>query len=88
VRHSAACVLLLVCALMYSRDGRDWEVLDEFSSDSHCMRVRAASVDGEIQQEIGGALANQEVENPMRQQAYGRVSRRVAARYRCSCGDD
>lgn len=88
MRLSATRVLLLVCALMYSRDGNDWEVLDEFSTDSHCMRVRAASVDGEIQREIGGALASQEVGNPMRQQAYGRVSRRVAARYRCSCGDD
>jgi hypothetical protein len=88
MRHSAARMLLLVCALMYSRDGSEWDVLDEFASESHCMRVRAASVEGEVQEEIGGALANQEAENPMRQQAYGRASRRVAARYRCSCGDD
>jgi hypothetical protein len=81
-------MLLLVCALMYSRDGDDWHALDEFDSDSHCMRVRSASVDAETQQEIGGALASQEVDNPMRQQAYGRASRRVAARYRCSCGSD
>ena len=88
MRHSAARVLLLVCALMYSRDGDEWDVLDEFDSESHCTRVRAGSIDGEIQQEIGGALASQEVDNPMRQQAAARASRRVAARYRCSCGDD
>jgi hypothetical protein len=81
-------MLLVVCALMYSRDGDDWSVLDEFASDSHCMRVRSASVDAETQQEIGGALASQEVDNPMRRLAYGRASRRVAARYRCSCGSD
>ena len=81
-------MLLLVCALMYSRDGNDWRELDEFASDSHCMRVRSASVDGETQEEIGGALASQPVDNPLRQQAYGRASRRVAARYRCRCGSD
>ena len=88
MRHSAARVLLLVCALMYSRDGDEWDVLEEFDSESHCMRVRAGSIDGEIQQEIGGALASLEVDNPMRQHATARASRRVAARYRCSCGDD
>ena len=81
-------MLLLACALVYSRDGRDWNVLDEFATSSDCMRIRSASVDAETQQEIGGALASLEVENPMRQQAYGRTSRRVAARYRCSCGGD
>ena len=88
MRHSTARVLLLVCALMYSRDGDEWDVLEEFDSESHCMRVRVGSIAGEIQQEIGGALASQEVDNPMRQQAAARAARRVAARYRCSCGDD
>jgi len=88
MRLPAVRMLLLGCALMYSRDGSNWSVLDEFSSDSHCMRARSASVDAETQEEIGGALASQEIGNPMRQQAYGRASRRVAARYRCSCGDD
>ena len=88
MRHPVVRMLLLVCALMYSRDGSDWSVLDEFSTSSDCMRVRSASVDAEAQQEIGGALANQEVDNPMRQQAYGRASRRVSERYRCSCGND
>ena len=88
MRHPVVRMLLLVCALMYSRDGSDWSVLDEFDSDAHCMRVRSASVDAETQQEIGGALASQEADNPMRQLAYGRASRRVAARYRCSCGSD
>ena len=88
MRHPAVRMLLLACALVYSRDGRDWNVLDEFATSSDCMRIRSASVDAETQQEIGGALASQEVDNPMRQQAYGRASRRVNARYRCSCGND
>ena len=88
MRHPAVRMLLLTCALVYSRDGRDWNLLDEFSTSSDCMRVRSASVDAEAQQEIGGALARQEVDNPMRQQAYGRASRRVSERYRCSCGDN
>jgi hypothetical protein len=47
------------------------------------MRVREASVDRDILDEIGGALASQPADNPLRQQAYGRAARRVAARYRC-----
>jgi hypothetical protein len=73
---------------VYSRDGRDWNVLDEFSTSSDCMRVRSASIDAETQQEIGGALASQPADNPMRQAAYVRAERRVGARYRCSYTKD
>jgi hypothetical protein len=88
MRHRGAVVLLLAWALIYSRDGEDGSVLDEFGSESDCMRVRAASIDGEIQDEIGGALASQTADNPMRQQAYDRASRKVASRYRCGLSSD
>lgn len=75
-------VLVLGWALLYSRDG-DWEVLHEFPSESSCSRVRTASVEGEIQEEMGSALAGQPADNPMRQEAYRRAQRRVTGRYRC-----
>jgi hypothetical protein len=86
--HRGVRIALLAWALIYSRDGEDWSVLDEYTSETTCMRIRAASVDREIQDEIGSALASQSEDNPMRQQAYGRASRRVAARYRCSSASD
>lgn len=88
MRHRNVRMLLLAWALVYSRDGGDWEVLDEFASESHCMRVRSASVDRETQEAIGSALASQTADNPLRQQAYDRASRRVAGRYRCSYSSD
>jgi hypothetical protein len=78
-----ARALLLAWALVYSRDGEEWEPVDEYASESTCMRVRAASVDRETLDEIGGALAGQPADNPLRLEAYGRAARRVAARYRC-----
>jgi len=88
MRHSGIGILLVAWALVYSRDGDEWSVLDEFASESHCMRVRSASVGRETEDDIGGALASQPADNPMRQQAYERASRRVAARYRCSSSSD
>ena len=88
MRHRGVGILLLAWALIYSRDGNEGDVLDEFASESHCMRVRTASIEGEIQDEIGSALASQTADNPMRQQAYERASRKVASRYRCSYSSD
>ena len=88
MRFRGVCIVLAGWALVYSRAGDNWGVLDEFASESTCMRVRAASVDRETQDEIGGALASQTADNPIRQQAYDRASRRVAARYRCSSSND
>ena len=81
-------ILLVVWALIYSHEGYGRNIVDEFASQSTCLRVRAASVDRETQDEIGAALAKQPADNPMRQQAYDRASRRVAARYRCSSSSD
>lgn len=77
-------MLVLAWALVHSRDGDDWSTVDEYASESTCMRVREASIERDILDEIGGALAGQPADNPMRQQAYGRAARRVTTRYRCS----
>jgi hypothetical protein len=86
--HRGVGLLLVVWALIYSREGYGGNLVDEFASESTCLRVRAANVDHEIQNEIGSALASQPADNPMRQQAFDRASRRVAARYRCTSSRD
>ncbi len=84
MRHSGVGMLLLAWALLYSPDGDEWEVLDEYPTEWSCLHSRADSVDREIRGEIGSALASQPPDNPMRQQAYARAERRLNARYRCS----
>jgi hypothetical protein len=76
-------VLLVGWLLLYSRWGGEWRPLDEFSSYSYCNHTRTARVHEESLQEIGGALAGQSGDNPMRQRALARAERRVRARYRC-----
>jgi hypothetical protein len=49
---------------------------------------RTGNVDREVQQAIGGALARQPADNPMRQAAYARAERRITAQYRCSYTKD
>jgi hypothetical protein len=86
--YHAACTLALAWALLYSPDGRGWDVVDEFPSEWSCLQGRSASVDREAQREIGGALASQPADNPMRQAAYTRAERRITAHYRCSYDRD
>lgn len=81
-------VPLLLWALVYSRDGVEWELVGEYGSSSTCQRVRNAGVDRDILDEMGGALALQPADNPLRREAYSRLERRVAARYRCRSADD
>jgi hypothetical protein len=76
-------LLVLGWALLYSRYGSGWRVVDEFPYRGHCERAMDAHVDHETQREIGGALANQMRDNPMRRAAYERAERRVRDRYRC-----
>lgn len=81
--HSALVLVLFGWALLYSRHGTGWRVLDEFPYYGHCQRALEAHVDSETQREIGGALANQAMDHPMRRTAYGRALRHVRDRYRC-----
>ena len=78
-----AMVLLLGWALLYDRGGRGWETLDVMPTSWTCDRLRTARIDEEVQREIGGALANQNVDNPMRVDAYRKAAAHVVGRYRC-----
>jgi hypothetical protein len=76
-------VLLAGWLLLYSRWGDEWQPLDEFTSSSYCAHARTARVHDEALREIGGALAGQSADNPMRQRALARAEGRVQSRYRC-----
>jgi hypothetical protein len=75
---------LLGWALLYSRHGDTWQMLGDYPTGAMCDQVRDARIDGEAQSEMGGALAEQSADNPMRREAYQRAARHVAERYRCS----
>jgi hypothetical protein len=82
-RRKLTALALLGWALFYSRHGNDWRIVDEFPREWHCDRARDLSIDRDTQSEIGGALANQSPDNPMRKVAYERAVRHVRGRYRC-----
>ena len=87
-RHRQATALVLLgWALLYSRHGGGSRVVNEFPYESYCERAMDAQVDRETQAEIGGALANQSPDHPMRQAAYARAARHVRDRYRCQPAD-
>lgn len=75
--------MLLGWALLYAKRDGDWRPLEQYPSESTCLRVRSVSVANEVRGEIGSALADQPADNPIRQQAAARVERRVGERYRC-----
>ena len=75
--------VLLGWALLYSRHGDSWQTLGDYPTPTLCDQVRDARINGEAQGEMGGALADQAADNPMRREAYQRAARRVAERYRC-----
>jgi hypothetical protein len=82
-RRKITPLALLGWALLYSRHGNDWKVVAEFPLAWHCERALDGRVDEETQAEIGGALATQSGDNPLRQAAYARAVRHVRGRYRC-----
>ena len=77
-------IALLGWALLYSRHGNDWRVLDQFEYEQHCTRVLDSRVDEETRTSIGGALEAQAADNPLRVQAYDRAVRHVRERFRCA----
>lgn len=74
---------LLGWVLFYSHGGREWRPVGEFPYETTCEQVLGAKVSDEAQGEIGGALAGQPADNPMRQDAFRKAERRVRDRYRC-----
>jgi hypothetical protein len=75
--------LLLGYLLLYDRGGRGWQLVETLPTSWACEQLKAARVDQDIQHEIGGALANQAGDNPMRVEAYRGATARVSARWRC-----
>ena len=69
--------------LLYSRQGHDWAVMGEYPQPQHCAAAMSGAVDSEAQSEMGGALAGQPADNPLRQDAYRKAARRVQDRFRC-----
>jgi hypothetical protein len=76
-------LLCLGWVLLHAGRDRGAETIGDFPSSLTCERVRASSVADEVRREIGSALADQPVDNPIRQQAWARAERRVRERYRC-----
>jgi hypothetical protein len=83
-RFARIAVALVGWALLYSRHGNDWHVIDQFEYESYCTRVRDTRVDEETRASIGGALEVQAPDNPLRVQAYDRAVRHVRDRFRCA----
>jgi hypothetical protein len=75
---------LLGWALLYSRHGNDWRVVEQFEFETHCSRVLDARVDDETRASIGGALDTQAADNPLRVEAYNRAMRHVRDRFKCA----
>jgi len=76
--------ILLGWVLLYSRHGNSWEPLTDAGSQYRCEQLLDARVAEDVQGEIGGALAGQSADNPMRQDAARRAERHVRDRYRCA----
>ena len=84
MNRPARIAALLGWALLYSRHGNDWHVVEQFEFEQHCARVLDSRVDEETRASIGGALAQQSADNPLRVQAYDRAVRHVRDRFRCA----
>jgi hypothetical protein len=69
--------------LLQATGGNDWRLLDTFVSETTCERVRVLDVANDTRNAIGSALADQPVDNPMRQEAFRRVEPRMNQHYRC-----
>jgi hypothetical protein len=76
---------LLLFGWMLIHAGHDgaWDPIGDFRGSDTCERVRESDVASDTLREIGSALADQPVDNPIRQQAYERAERHVRERYRC-----
>ena len=70
--------------LAHSRDGKDWSVASQFQYPTHCLQARSAEIDREVRGSIGGVLASQPLDNPLRQEAYRRAERHVEEQWRCA----
>jgi hypothetical protein len=77
-----AATALLGWALLYSRYGNDWRVVDQFDVQNLCQQVMAAQIDQAARAEMGALQGTGD--NPMSRDAYEHAARRVRGRYRCA----
>ena len=82
-RHGRKVIVLLGWALLYSRYGNDWQIMNQFPASDLCTRVMDARVAETAQGELG-ALASQSGDNPMRQEAWARAEKHARAKFRCA----
>jgi hypothetical protein len=86
-RRLIPAVLAAGWVLLHSADpgARDasWRSVGSYPTEDHCEWARTGETERETLQRIGGALASQPADNPMRQAAYRSAQGKVAARYRC-----
>jgi hypothetical protein len=86
-RHALLGALVAGWLLLFSDDpeGRDprWRRIADFASESLCERGRAAEAERMALGRIGGALAMQPADNPLRQEALRRAYARTRDHYRC-----
>jgi hypothetical protein len=86
-RHALATAIAAGWLLLVSNDPDartpEWRALGSYGSESHCEQGRDAEAEQAATVRIGGALANQPADNPIRQEAFRHAYDRARARYRC-----
>jgi hypothetical protein len=81
-------LVVLAWVLFHAKREGEWRALDSFASEPTCERVRAADVAEDTRSAIGGALADQPADNPIRRDAFRRAEQRIGQRYRCQWQND
>jgi hypothetical protein len=86
-RNVLATILLAGWALMFNPDPDDrrpqWRQVGHYATDSLCERALTLGMQRTTEARIGGALASQPPDNPMREEAYARANFRAQKQYRC-----
>jgi hypothetical protein len=87
LRHALATAVAAGWLLLVSNDpdalSPEWRTVGTFGSESYCEQGRDGAVEQAAIARIGGALASQPADNPIRQEAFRRAYDRARARYRC-----
>ena len=86
IRHPPLALGILAgWLLLHGTDprGGDWREVGSYGTESACDYGRQAAVERATLTRIGGVLASQPVDNPMRQHAYRQAQERVQPQYRC-----
>jgi len=79
----ARTVVLGGWILLVNASSGGWRPLGTYEQEWLCAHVRADAIDRAAVAEMGGALASQPADNPLRQDAYRRAEAHVRNRYRC-----